>query len=139
MPIEKIRWDKHDVVECDERGRATLGSEYANERIFVYVAEMPDTDELTEPVPDEEQDVLSKMLSWARENDIDTMAHLLDPESGVVIDKQGNRHISPYALAENTRKECPVCDGTGEREMSECSACNGYGMIIISDHTDNND
>jgi hypothetical protein len=38
MPVENINWDKHDVVECDDRGRATLGSEYANERVFVHVA-----------------------------------------------------------------------------------------------------
>lgn len=99
MPVEKINWDKHDVVTCDERGRATLGSEYADEKVFVYVAEMPDVDELAEePVPDEISDVLGKMLKWADDNDIETMTHLLDPETGVVTDKQGNEHQSPHTI-----------------------------------------
>lgn len=102
MPVEKINWDKHDVVTCDDRGRATLGSEYADEKVFVYVAEMPDMDELAEePVPDHISDVLGKMLSWADDNDIETMTHLLDPETGVVTDKQGNEHQSPHSLGDS--------------------------------------
>jgi len=101
VPVEKINWDKHDVVECDERGRATLGSEYANERVFVYVAELPNVDELASPAQAPDDDtarVLGKMLSWARENDIDTLTHMLDPENGIVTDKHGERHRSPYSV-----------------------------------------
>ena len=131
MPIDEIQWDKHDVVECDERGRATLGSEYANERVFVYISELPDADEVGEPVPDAEKNVLSQMLSWARENGIDTMTHLLNPVTGVVRDKHGEEHQSPYSLGPDSLKDCPVCDGTGERELSECSACDGVGKVIV--------
>jgi len=99
MPVEKINWDKHDVVDCDDRGRATLGSEYANERVFVYVAEIPDAGEIpAESVGRDKSEVLSKMLSWANENDIETMTHLLDPINGIVTDKNGERHRSPYSL-----------------------------------------
>ena len=99
MPIEKINWDKHDIVTCDDRGRATLGKEYANERVFVYIAEFPDRGELgSEPVDEDIQSVLTKMLSWADRNDIDTMTHLLDPINGIVTDKNGNRHRSPYSV-----------------------------------------
>lgn len=99
MPVEKINWDKHDVVTCDERGRATLGSEYANERVFVYVAELPDMDELEpEPIPDEERDVLSSMLGWAHKNGIETMTHLLDPYTGEVTSKDGEVYQTPFSL-----------------------------------------
>lgn len=102
MPVEKIQWDKHDIVECDDRGRATLGSEFAGERVFVYVAEVPDGGELAgEPVNRDTSEVLSNMLSWARENDIETMTHLLDPETGIVTDKHGEEHQSPYSVEDN--------------------------------------
>jgi len=131
VPVEQIRWDKHDIVECDDRGRATLGNEYANERILVYLAELPDVDDLGDPIPEEEKRVLSQMLSWAKENDIETMTHLLDPQTGIVTDKQGNKHKSPYGLSEEKLEECPVCDGTGQREEGECSACHGMGYVNV--------
>jgi len=95
MPVEQINWDKHDIVTCDDRGRATLGSEYANERVFVYVAEVPDA---ADSMSDEKKRVLTKMAQWARENDIETMTHLLDPINGIVTDKSGEKHRSPYSL-----------------------------------------
>lgn len=98
MVRETIDWDKHDVVTCDDRGRATLGSEYSNERVFVYVVEMPDKDELGETVESDVSSVLTNMLQWADREGIDTMTHLLDPENGIVTDKNGNRHKSPYSV-----------------------------------------
>jgi len=99
MPVEKINWDKHDIVTCDDRGRATLGSEYANERVFVYVAELPKMSDIAdEPMGDEKKHVLTRMSKWARENDIETMTHLLDPINGIVTDKSGEKHRSPYSL-----------------------------------------
>jgi len=65
MPVEKINWDKHDIVTCDDRGRATLGSEYANERVLVYVAELPKMSDIAdEPMGDEKKRVLTKMSKW---------------------------------------------------------------------------
>jgi len=133
MPVEKINWDKHDVVTCDERGRATLGTEYANERVFVYVSELPETDDLGEELPKKQQRVLSKMLKWANDNDIDTLTHLLDPFTGVVTDKDGNKHDSPYNLAAGDVKPCPACEGDGERELGPCSICRGSGRVIVDE------
>jgi len=109
MPIEEIKWDKHDVVDCDERGRATLGSEYAGERVFVYVSELPDAKELPleRETPEEIRKTLTRMLSWARENDIDTMTHLLDPHSGEVTDKHGETHQSPYSVEDSSADKSP--------------------------------
>ena len=95
MPIEKVCWDKQDVVSCDERGRATLGKEFANEQVFVYIATTPDMED-TVRVSDEEQEVLDQMVGWAEIN-IDGYFDL-DPDTGIVTDKWGEEHQSPYGL-----------------------------------------
>lgn len=94
MPIERIVWDKQDVVRCDERGRATLGSEFAGEQVFVYVARPPDFDDYVEPSPEEKQ-VLSKMATWANEN-VDEWFDL-KPREGVVVDKHGDEYECPHS------------------------------------------
>lgn len=96
MPVEEIDWDKQDIVKCDERGRATLGSEFADQQVYVWIAETPDFDEEYSRPPDEFRDVLSKMASWASENDIDW--YDADPERGVVIDKYGEEHETPHQV-----------------------------------------
>jgi hypothetical protein len=95
MPIEEIHWDKQDVVTCDERGRATLGSEFADEQVFVYIAETPEVEEVHRP-DEEKRRVLSLMASWAIENVEDY--HDFDAETGIVRDKYGEEHQSPYSL-----------------------------------------
>lgn len=100
VPIEKIRWDKQDVVTCDERGRATLGSEYANEQVFVWIAETPEPDELGERPDKETRVVLSKMIQWA--NDEGITAFDLDSESGVITDKKGDNYQSPYSTEDES-------------------------------------
>lgn len=95
MPVESVNYDKHDVVTCDERGRATLGSEYANEQVFVYVAELPDPGELEEPSPEREREA-EKIAGWAVENNIPVMD--IDENEGTVKDKQGEWHQTPYGL-----------------------------------------
>jgi hypothetical protein len=97
MPIEKVNWDKQDVVSCDERGRATLGKEFADEQVFVWVAR-PDYGE-GERVSDEEQKVLNKMVSWASDN-VDEYFDL-DPHTGIVTDKWGEEHQSPFSLEDD--------------------------------------
>lgn len=97
MPVEKVRYDKIDVVSCDERGRATLGTEFANEEVWVYIAELPDIEELEEPSGGE-RGVLMKMTDWAIENGINPMDW--DSELGVVKDKEGNQYQTPHALGE---------------------------------------
>lgn len=96
MPIERIHWDKQDLVACDDRGRATLGSEFANKQVFVYIANTPDPDELVEP-REAEKDTLGQMVSWANEEldeDVDWID--LDAERGVVVDKYGEEYETPY-------------------------------------------
>ena len=93
MPIETIAWDKQDVVSCDERGRATLGTEFADEQVFVWIARTPDADELVEP-SDAEKETLTNMASWASEN-VDKWFNL-KAEEGVVVDKRGNEYETPY-------------------------------------------
>lgn len=95
MPVERIHWDKQDVVTCDERGRATLGSEYANEQVFVHVSELPEPDELERPT-DEEREELSSMAVWATEN-VEGWIDL-DPKTGIVTDRYGEERQSPYGL-----------------------------------------
>ena len=97
MPIEEIHWDKQDVVTCDERGRATLGKEFANEQVFVYVAEPPKIEDTIRP-PEREREVLTQMAQWAEEN-VDGYFDL-DPDTGIVTDKWGEEHQSPYSLSE---------------------------------------
>jgi len=96
MPIEQIQWDKQDVVTCDERGRATLGKEFADEQVYVYIAEI-DIPE-TNPIGDKEQAVLNDMVGWASEN-VDEWIDL-NARSGIVTDKYGEEHQSPYSLEE---------------------------------------
>lgn len=93
VPVEEINWDKQDLVKCDERGRATLGSEFANEQVLVWIAEAPDYG--GEPVPGDLEDVLSNMLSWAGDQDFEI--YDLHPETGEVEDKHGELHESPYS------------------------------------------
>ena len=95
MPIEKVHWDKQDVVSCDERGRATLGKEYANEQVFVYIAEPLEVDEYIRP-SDKEREVLNKMVGWASDN-VEGWFDL-DADTGIVTDKWGEEHQSPYGL-----------------------------------------
>lgn len=97
MPVKEIQFDKQTVVSCDERGRATLGSEYANEKVFVYVAELPNPDELVKP-PQDEQRVLSQMHSWARKQEITVMDY--HPEDGTVEDENGEIHQTPFSTEE---------------------------------------
>jgi len=94
MPIEKIHWDKQDVVSCDDRGRATLGKEFANEQVFVYIAR-PDYEAGTR-VSDAEEEVLSKMATWADKH-VDEFFDL-NAETGIVTDKHGEEFQSPYSL-----------------------------------------
>jgi len=101
MPIERIQWDKQDVVTCDDRGRATLGKEFANEQVYVYIAEI-DIPE-TNPVSDEEQSVLSDMAVWADEN-VDEYIDL-DARSGVVTDKYGEEYQSPYSIDQEVESD----------------------------------
>lgn len=98
MPIEEIHWDKQDVVTCDERGRATLGKEFANEQVFVYVAEPPKIEDTIRP-PEREREVLGEMVQWADEQNIEHYFHL-DANTGIVTDKWGEEHQSPYSLSE---------------------------------------
>jgi len=95
MPIEKIQWDKQDVVSCDERGRATLGTEFADQQVFVYIAETSEVEDVHRP-DDETRRVLSKMAAWASDNVEDYFD--LDPDTGIVTDKYGEEHQSPYSL-----------------------------------------
>lgn len=98
MPISQIAWDKQDVVSCDERGRATLGSEFAEEQVFVWVARTPEPEDMVD-VPDDEKEVLAKMATWARENLDDDVAWFdLDAKGGVITDKYGEEYYTPYSL-----------------------------------------
>lgn len=97
MPLERINWDKQDVVKCDERGRATLGSEFADQQVFVWVAETPDFED-DRPATGAEKDVLTDMIGWANDKGIDW--YDLRPETGIVIDKQGEEYESPHQLDE---------------------------------------
>lgn len=98
MPIEKIGWDKQDIVSCDERGRATLGSEYANDQVLVYIAETADMDEIQEwhEPSDREKEELGKMYEWAEEN-VENWFDL-HPDTGIVVDKYGEEYQSPHGL-----------------------------------------
>lgn len=98
MAVEKIRFDKQDVVQCDDRGRATLGSEYANEQVYVYIAELPNPDDLADIGP-ERAEVAGRIAGWAMENDIPVMD--INEVEGTVQDKQGEWHQSPYGLENN--------------------------------------
>lgn len=95
MPIEKVNWDKYDVVSCDDRGRATLGKEFANKQLFVWIAEA-DVDNYEKVINTDEKDELDKMVAWAEENVDDYVR--LRPSLGIVMDKEGNKYYSPFGL-----------------------------------------
>lgn len=103
MPVEQINWDKQDIVTCDERGRATLGKEFADEQVFVYIARPPDINEIITP-SEEERQVLTKMVRWAKEN-IDVEWFDLNARSGVVTDKYGGEHQTPYKYYPDDEEE----------------------------------
>ncbi len=44
--MELTDFDKLTTVEADDRGRVTIGSEFANETVQVCVLRYPDRDEL---------------------------------------------------------------------------------------------
>lgn len=95
MPLERVDFDKQDVVECDDRGRATLGTEFADEQVYVRVSELPDPDKLEEPDPERER-VAGKLAGWAVGNDIPVMD--IDEQRGAVQDKEGQWHDAPFSI-----------------------------------------
>lgn len=94
MPLQRIDWDKKDVVRCDERGRATLGTEFAEEKVFVWIASIPN-DPGIEP-SDAEKKTLTRMATWAKEHVDEWLFDGLRPREGIVRDKYGEEHETPY-------------------------------------------
>lgn len=90
-----IQFEKQDIVKCDERGRANLGTEYADEQVIVWVAPTPDLDDMQPMSPEEEKEAM-QIMQWAEENDIDWFD--IDPYTGVVEDENGETVESPFGL-----------------------------------------
>lgn len=68
MPVDD--YQNADYKDADDRGRITLGQEYANAKIAVAWSEIeiPDTDDVIKP-SQEEQDKLGELYAWAEAND----------------------------------------------------------------------
>lgn len=93
--MELTDFDGLTTATADDRGRVTIGSEFANENVEVYVRRTPDPEDLEEP-PEDEKKVLNQMYSWAFENDIEV--YDARPDEGVVIDTDGEMHETPHKL-----------------------------------------
>lgn len=91
--MDVTNFDKVDVLTADERGRVTLGPEFANEQVWVAAVHTPGPDDLEEPTMFEKR-VLSKMAGWAIENGIEAADYR--PREGVVISTDGEKHETPY-------------------------------------------
>ena len=92
-------FDKLDVVKADDRGRVTIGSEFANEQVQVCVNRLPDRDELEDDAPEEKKEIVGQMYQWAIQNGISPFD--ARPHEGVVIDTNGERHDAPYQFEES--------------------------------------
>ena len=68
MPVDD--YQNADYKDADDRGRITLGKEYANAKISVAWTEIeiPDTPEDVVEPSQEEKDKLNELWKWANEN-----------------------------------------------------------------------
>jgi hypothetical protein len=95
MKEKTHRFEKQDIVKCDDRGRATLGTEFAGKQVLVWVAPTPGLEE-TEPLDDDLHNIAAKMATWASEQGIDW--YDIQPRTGIVEDTDGEKHQSPYGV-----------------------------------------
>jgi hypothetical protein len=68
MPVDE--YQNADYKDADERGRITLGNEYANAKIAVAWTEIdiPDTNDDVVKPSQEERDKLTELHKWANAN-----------------------------------------------------------------------
>jgi len=57
-----------DYKDTDDRGRLTLGQEYANSTVAIAWTELPPVDEISERPPKAEREKLTELHIWASEN-----------------------------------------------------------------------
>ena len=81
-----MNYNHADYLDTDDRGRVTLGQEFANSSVAVAWAEMadPDPDHLVEP-SDAEKEVLGDLYQWATDNGYEPID--FDPQHGRIYSK----------------------------------------------------
>lgn len=89
-------FDMVDTFSTDDRGRITLGSEWADTRVRVFVEDLHIDARDTERPDEEVRAVLSDMARWARKNDHTPMGYR--PESGKVLTTDADWVDTPYSL-----------------------------------------
>jgi len=78
-----MNYEHADYLDTDDRGRVTLGNEYADTTMVVAWAEVgdPDPEHLTEPSEDEKEK-LGELYWWARDNGYEAID--FDPHAGEI-------------------------------------------------------
>ena len=81
-----MNYEHADYLDTDDRGRVTLGNEFANSNVAVAWAEMPnpDPEELSEP-SDAEKEILGDLYQWGRDNGYSPID--FDPYNGRIYTK----------------------------------------------------
>jgi len=81
-----MKYDHADYKDTDDRGRVTLGNEFANSKVAIAWVDVgsPDVDELREP-SERVKDKLTELHKWARDNGY--VALDFDTDSGKIYTK----------------------------------------------------
>lgn len=94
--IDVEGFDMVDSFTADDRGRITLGSEWANKRVRVFVEDLR-VDPMDVVKPDDETvAVLSDMARWATENGYTPMGYR--PGPGKILSTDAEWIDTPYGL-----------------------------------------